>query len=57
MVNNAWARAPRRWYDIHLVPIEHLGAALAHVITVYDGHIAALQQITDTRCWELPPQS
>jgi ketosteroid isomerase-like protein len=31
-------------------------AAFAHIITARDGHISTMRQITDTRCWEIPPR-
>ncbi|OAN36200.1 nuclear transport factor 2 family protein [Mycolicibacterium iranicum] len=33
---------------------ERVDAAFAHVITVKNGHITALQQITDTARWHIP---
>jgi len=51
------AEAQRLGFRTAIAPAGEATPSGVNVIAVRDGHIAALQQITDTRSWEMPPQS
>ena len=40
-----------RYHGVERATGRRIDAAFAHVLTMRDGRIAALRQVTDTRCW------